>query len=149
MHVQANATAGADDRVQAAPARHLTLTARLWAGPDEPAAGEIVRFFGSVAYACAGLAAAGERERGLRWRQLAAALSQQGSTEAAGSSVGARVAAAQEAPAVLALFAAADGTLLHEQQLHGMSGGLVRIIPASTAGQPLDGIGAICRYGPG
>ena len=46
--MRANATTAADDRVQAAVAQHLTLTATLRAGPDELASGQPLDGIGAM-----------------------------------------------------------------------------------------------------
>lgn len=120
MPVPANETTGTTSGGRARPTQHLTLTAALCSGPDQSAAHGLVRPFDSVLFVYAGLAPLGEQERRLRWRRLAGALEEQGAPDAAVDILAARFAAAQEAPAVLALFAAADGTLVHEGQLHGV-----------------------------
>lgn len=77
----------------------------------------VVAPFVPVAYVYAGLANWGDEEPELRRRQIVTALAQAGAPEHAVLTLAARLAAAQPAPATLALFAAADGALLHEQRI--------------------------------
>lgn len=77
----------------------------------------VVAPFVPVAYVYAGLGNWDDEEPELRRRQIVTALAQAGTPEHAVLTIAARLAAAQPAPATLALFAAADGTLLHEQRI--------------------------------
>jgi Bacterial archaeo-eukaryotic release factor family 2 len=87
------------------------------AGPDQSAARELVRQFEPVGYVYASLATSGEEERDVRWRALAAMLHEQGALDPVVAALAARFTAAQQAPARLAVFAAADGTVAYEQRL--------------------------------
>jgi len=87
------------------------------AGPDQSAACELVRQFEPIGYVYAGLATSGEEEREVRWRALAARLHEQGAPDPVLAALAARFTAAQQAPARLAVFASADGTVAYEQRL--------------------------------
>jgi len=101
-------------------ARETAIGATLAAGAYQPAARAVVVPFDLVAYVYVGLGVrAEEDERDLRSRGAVENLFRQGATEQAAAAIAARIAAAPPTPAVLAAFAAMDGTVLHEQVLAG------------------------------
>jgi hypothetical protein len=102
------------------------------AGPDQSVARAIVQGFEPVAYIYAGLSTWTEEEWELRWRRLAKRLRTDGAPEPAVGTLDDRVAAAQPAPATLAAFAAADGSLVHEERIAdvGLPGRAGYVAPA-------------------
>lgn len=89
------------------------------AGRQSPAR-SIVAPFDPVAYVYASLGITADAEaRDLRSRGTVENLLRQGASEQATAAIAARIAAAPPTPAILAAFATADGTLLHEQVLAG------------------------------
>lgn len=86
-------------------------------GPDLSALRALVRPFGEVAYAYTPLSTLGKDARALQWRTVAGQLSASGASAQAVAAIGVRLAAAKEAPAMLATFVAPDGTVRYEQHL--------------------------------
>lgn len=80
----------------------------------------IVRPFGAVACVYAGLGVLGVQDAALRRRHLAEALRADGAPDEVIAVVTGRLAAAGEAPTVLALFVDGDGTVLYEGRLSGV-----------------------------
>ncbi|HEY5178941.1 MAG TPA: Vms1/Ankzf1 family peptidyl-tRNA hydrolase [Dermatophilaceae bacterium] len=98
--------------------RATAIGPTLAAGPYQSAARSIVAPFDPVAYVYVGLGVrADEDERDLRSRHAVENLLRQGASEQAAAAIAARIAAAPPAPAMLAAFAATDGTVLYEQVL--------------------------------
>jgi hypothetical protein len=90
----------------------------LAAGPTLAAARSIVAPLDPVAYVYASLGITTEAdERDLRSRGSVKNLLRQGASERAATAIAARIAAAPPTPAILAAFAATDGTMLYEQVL--------------------------------
>ena len=98
--------------------RGTAITSSPAAGPTLAAARSIVASLDPVAYVYASLGITTEAdERDLRSRGSVKNLLQQGASEQAATAIAARIAAAPPTPAILAAFAARDGTLLYEQIL--------------------------------
>ncbi|HEY5248490.1 MAG TPA: Vms1/Ankzf1 family peptidyl-tRNA hydrolase [Dermatophilaceae bacterium] len=88
------------------------------AGPTLAAARSLVAPIDPVAYVYASLDITTEAdERDLRSRGSVKNLLQQGASKQAAAAIAARIAAAPPTPAILAAFAATDGTMLYEQIL--------------------------------
>jgi hypothetical protein len=98
--------------------RATAIRPTLAAGPDQSAARSIVAPFDPVTYAYIGLGIkADEDELNLRSRRAVESLFRRGASEQATAAIVARIAAAPPTPAILAAFAATDGTVLYEQVL--------------------------------
>ena len=98
--------------------RGTAIGPALAAGPTLAAARSIVAPLDPVAYVYASLGITTEAdERDLRSRGSVKNLLQQGASEQAATAIAARIAAAPPTPAILAAFAATDGTMLYEQIL--------------------------------
>ena len=98
--------------------RGTAITSSPAAGPTLAAARSIVAPMDPVAYVYASLGITTKSdERDLRSRGSVKNLLQQGASEQAATAIAARIAAAPPTPAILAAFAARDGTLLYEQIL--------------------------------
>jgi hypothetical protein len=80
---------------------------------------DVVAPFDPVASIYADLSLEGEDARSTQWHVLSAALAEQGASRRAIAALEDRFAAAKLAPEVLALFAAEDGAVLHEQRIAG------------------------------
>ena len=80
---------------------------------------DVVAPFEPVASVYADLSVEGEDARITQWHVLAAALAEQGASRRAIAALADRYEAAQLTPEVLALFAAEDGGVLHEQRIAG------------------------------
>ncbi|HZC69816.1 MAG TPA: Vms1/Ankzf1 family peptidyl-tRNA hydrolase [Jatrophihabitans sp.] len=91
----------------------------LDAGPDQSPERELARPFERVAFLYANPDPADPEAHTLRWRALAAMLRSDGAPEPAIAALGVRYAAAMQQPATLAVFAAADGEIVHERRLVG------------------------------
>jgi Bacterial archaeo-eukaryotic release factor family 2 len=98
--------------------RGTAIGPALAAGPTLAAARSIVAPLDPVAYVYASLGITTEAdERDLRSRGSVKNLLRQGASEQAATAIAARIAAAPPTPAILAAFAATDGTMLYEQVL--------------------------------
>ena len=86
-------------------------------GPDPSAICALVRPFEAIAYLYANLETLGEQQHALRWRSIANEFTDLEAPALAVNSLAVRYAKAEPTPATLALFSAADGTMLHEQWL--------------------------------
>jgi hypothetical protein len=112
-----------DTSVMTVSTQPIPRAVMLAAGADQRVPRALVRPFDSVAYVYARLDVLGEDERDLRWRTLARSLRDDGAPEEAVAVLGAHLALTQPAPATLAAFAAADGSLLHDERItdHGLT----------------------------
>jgi len=118
MTQRSEAQVGSDGLANGPRTRATAIGPTLAAGPDQTAARSIVSPFDPVTYVYVGLSVrADEDERDLRSRSAVEKLLRQGASEQATAAIEARIAAAPPTPAILAAFAATDGTLLHEQVL--------------------------------
>jgi len=106
--------------VEGGRAREAPPGAVMKFGPDQAAVREIVRGVDPVAWAYVGLAGQGEDERELRWRKVAESLERDGAPAEPVATMAARFAAAPQGPLTIAMFASADGTLVHGQLLSQM-----------------------------
>jgi Bacterial archaeo-eukaryotic release factor family 2 len=98
--------------------RATAIGPTLAVGPDQTAARSIVAPFDPVTHVYVGLGIrADEDERDLRSRSAVENLLRQGASKQATAAIAARIAAAPPTPAILAAFAATDGTVLYEQVL--------------------------------
>jgi len=95
----------------------ITRHTMLAAGPDQSWAATLVRPLDSIGYVYASLATYGEDERDGRGRALAATLRQQGAPPQVVTALAERFRAASPAPARLAAFASAEGTIVYARRL--------------------------------
>ena len=118
MTQRSGAQVGSDRLTNGPRTRPTAVRPTLAAGPDQTAARSIVAPFDPVTYVYVGLGIrADEDERDLRSRNAVENLLRQGASKQATGAIAARIAAAPPTPAILAAFAAADGTVLYEQVL--------------------------------
>jgi len=118
MTQRSEAQAGSDKPVNGHRTGATAIRPTLATGPDQSAARSIVASFDPVTYVYVGLGIrVDEDERDLRSRRAVETLLRQGASEPAAAAIAARIADAPPTPAVLAAFAAADGTMMYEQVL--------------------------------
>ena len=92
------------------------------AGANQTVEHGLARRFGPTACVYASLDLFGEDEVDLQRRQIAGSLRHDGASDQVIDAVAARVAAHRHAPGAVAVFAADDGQVLHEQWLRGATG---------------------------
>jgi len=110
--------AGSGGLVNGPRTRGTAIGPALAAGPTLAAARSIVAPLDPVAYVYASLGITTEAdERDLRSRGSVKNLLRQGASEQAATAIATRIAAAPPTPAILAAFAATDGTILYERIL--------------------------------
>jgi len=118
MTQRSEAQAGPGGLANGPRTRATAIGPTLAPGPHQSAARSIVAPFDPVAYVYAGLGVRVDAdERDLRSRGAVKNLLRQGASEQAVTAIAARIAAAPPTPAILAAFAATDGTMLYGQVL--------------------------------